>query len=620
MQYSINYRKILMSASVIAFVSALVFGGTQAFFSDEETSTGNLFAAGAIDLLVDSEAHYAGLVCSDDGVWVYSNDDQVTTREDLVGQSCGGTWEESDLGPQHRFFDYGDLKPGDYGENTISLHVIDNDAYACAVIDNMQDNDNGLTEPEEESGDNTGGVGEGELSQELRFFAWSDNGGNAGESNRGNNVWDPGEPMLFSNEEGPASDVIDGVVYPLYTPDMNNGAVLQGTTTEYIGLYWCYGDIDVNEDGNELTCDGAGASNMTQTDSMSADITFYVEQARNNEDFECPALEDFEEEQPVVGAQELAGYEAPACDVIVDDSFNENITGEEYMTIQGAIDDTENVEDGSVICVEDGTYDEFSVDRPLTIAGLSNPFDGTAEVNPSSGSVTELALVTSSDVTITGLKFDGGGQTMEGSQAAGVQVSPGDGDIDNVNIVYNVISNLAADHSNAANKGIQWWTADGSGYALTNSSFSHNLIENISSESKGGYGVQTVGEMHDVTIAYNTISDIDGAWGAGIALDSLDAVDTSGVSVDHNHIMDNIWAADGGEPLSVQVEHNVDQTGIVVNTNNLEGLLHGGGGGGAASGPEVNAEFNWWGDTDPSDDTYGPVDYVPFETSAYPTS
>ena len=276
---------------MMAFVVALVFGGTQAFFSDEETSEGNTFTAGAIDLLVDSEAHYDGLVC-ENGQWVDDpNVDEDTSRPELLGEDCNGTWTETDLGPEHQFFNYSDLKPGDHGENTISLHVYDNDAWACAIIDNMQDNDNGCNEPETEAeedaygeGQETCGDGEGELSSELRFFAWAEEDGD--------NIWEDGEPILFSNTEGPASDVIDGVVYPLFTPDLNNAAVLEATTTAYIGLYWCYGAIDVDENNNTLGCDGAGVSNLTQTDSMSADITFYVEQVRNNPNFQCPVLEE----------------------------------------------------------------------------------------------------------------------------------------------------------------------------------------------------------------------------------------------------------------------------------------------------------------------------------------
>jgi predicted ribosomally synthesized peptide with SipW-like signal peptide len=274
-------RKIIMSLGMIVFAGALVAGATGAFFSDSETSTGNVFAAGAIDLSVDSEAHYAGLIC-EDGVWVL--EDAETTRPDLQGQSCSGSWSMTDLGPTNTFFDLGDLKPGDEGENTISLHVDNNDAYVCAIIDNLTDDDNGLTEPEGDAGDTTAGDGQGELSQELRFFAWADNG--AGGGTAGDNVWNGTELPLFSNTEGPASDVLGGKSYPLYTPE--TGA-MPGNTESYIGLYWCYGDITVGD--HTLSCDGTPVSNMSQTDSMSADLSFYVEQARNNSGFTCPTPE-----------------------------------------------------------------------------------------------------------------------------------------------------------------------------------------------------------------------------------------------------------------------------------------------------------------------------------------
>jgi predicted ribosomally synthesized peptide with SipW-like signal peptide len=302
-------HRLLLSLAVLVFAGATVIGGTGAFFSDEERSEGNVFAAGALDLKVDSVAHYNGLVCFD-GLWhpeevvewdavdglqlkdsVTQQDvqDAIDAYNDeltnpmlnpfiLAGSDCDGTWEETDLGPSHTFFDFTDLKPGDHGENTLSLHVYDNDAYACAVIDNMVDTEVGTcSEPEEEDGDTSCEDGdEGELSEYVRFLAWDDDG---------DNIWEDGEQVLFSNTEGPASDVLDGVSYPLYTPQTGP---LQGTTTEYIGLYWCFGDIIVDENNYTLSCDGAPVDNVPQSDSLMADITFYVEQARNNENFVCP--------------------------------------------------------------------------------------------------------------------------------------------------------------------------------------------------------------------------------------------------------------------------------------------------------------------------------------------
>lgn len=52
-----SYKRILLSVSMIAFVGALVVGATGAFFSDTETSTGNTFTAGAIDLQVANASY-----------------------------------------------------------------------------------------------------------------------------------------------------------------------------------------------------------------------------------------------------------------------------------------------------------------------------------------------------------------------------------------------------------------------------------------------------------------------------------------------------------------------------------------------------------------------------------
>lgn len=47
-------KKILLSLSVIAAVATIAVGGTIAYFSDTETSTGNTFTAGTIDIAVDN--------------------------------------------------------------------------------------------------------------------------------------------------------------------------------------------------------------------------------------------------------------------------------------------------------------------------------------------------------------------------------------------------------------------------------------------------------------------------------------------------------------------------------------------------------------------------------------
>ena len=56
MTKSMIMKKIILSLSVIAVAAAVVVGATTAFFSDTETSTGNTFTAGSIDLKIDNSA------------------------------------------------------------------------------------------------------------------------------------------------------------------------------------------------------------------------------------------------------------------------------------------------------------------------------------------------------------------------------------------------------------------------------------------------------------------------------------------------------------------------------------------------------------------------------------
>jgi len=48
-------KKILLSIMTIALVGSVAFGATKAYFSDTETSTGNTFTAGTLDLNVDGD-------------------------------------------------------------------------------------------------------------------------------------------------------------------------------------------------------------------------------------------------------------------------------------------------------------------------------------------------------------------------------------------------------------------------------------------------------------------------------------------------------------------------------------------------------------------------------------
>src|SRR6056297_658225 len=250
-----NYTRILMSASMIAFVGALVLGGTQAFFSDTETSTGNTFTAGDIDLQIGNES--------------YAFDYNIPGIEDPQGeyvQTELTSWAITDLTIE-RFFNFIDLKPGDYGQDTIDIQVGSNDAWVCAAANITADLDNDITEPEdEESGSNTDGddgTPDGDLDSELTFAFWVDDG---------DNVFETDESVFL---DGSLDSI--GQLGPIALAD-SAGSILEdngpvpGGDTFIIGKIWCFGELEeaavAEGDGSPIereetgfTCNGAAATN-----------------------------------------------------------------------------------------------------------------------------------------------------------------------------------------------------------------------------------------------------------------------------------------------------------------------------------------------------------------------
>lgn len=283
-------KRILLSLLVIGTVGGTVFAATNAFFSDTETSTGNTFTAGKVDLTIDSTAHYDGMICTG-GLWV--DEDQTLAnnpRPELIGQICTGTWAIPANLTTEKFFNLSDVKPGDYGENTLSMHIESNPVWACIDIKNLKNMENDLIGPEAAAGDVTPDVINpspspstygGELAQNLRFTAWSDNGT---ETSKCDNKWEAGEPLLFTNQQGPASDVLNGKTYAL--ADSTHGSPMSPGDS-CIGLQWCAGTMTIDANTHTITCDGASMGNNTQTDSMTADVAFRIEQSRNNPNFSC---------------------------------------------------------------------------------------------------------------------------------------------------------------------------------------------------------------------------------------------------------------------------------------------------------------------------------------------
>lgn len=405
-----------MSASMIAFVVTLALGGTQAFFSDEEVSEGNTFSAGAIDLQVDNTSYGFD--------WNREGEDDPTGE---WGPNPNNSWAQNDLTNQ-LFFSFVDLKPGDYGEDTISLHVDNNDAYACMAFDLTATPENGQNEPEAEV-DNTAGADEGELQDHLSFLFWNDDG---------DNVFEIGEEVLEDLSGLPGS-VFGGDWLAIAE---GGETPLEGDTTHYIGKGWCFGEMtrtpvpnDANTppdpDTNRIgfTCSGAGDHNEAQTDGITVDVGFYAVQSRNNDDFSCSALPPLDGSgtstptttpEVFVGAV-LGDYSAPAtttCDVIVSGT----------SSIQTELD---AVEENGTVCVADD-YDGAGDDIALRIETT-----GVTLLSLTQGTALDVPVVLSADgVTVTG--FTGTiGQAESASEIAAFYL---DNDATNATLSFNEVS------------------------------------------------------------------------------------------------------------------------------------------------------------------------------------
>lgn len=260
-------KKIIFSLSIIAVTAAIVIGGTTAFFSNTETSSGNTFTAGAIDLKIDNTCHLNGRICKLNNAGAYVWYDQAGNP---TTEPCVCSWQAKDMKGQ-AIFSLNDVKPGDQGEDTISLHVDSNPAWVCAEISNVAQYDNGCNSPEFKAetaaygaGNETcgnPGLGQGELFNNLTFSIWQDNGGGA-DGVACDNIRNGSETYLVQN--APATNLKYAIA-----DSQNGGAPI---TDSCVGVEWSV---------------PSAVNNIAQTDSVTADIAFSAYQARHNENFLC---------------------------------------------------------------------------------------------------------------------------------------------------------------------------------------------------------------------------------------------------------------------------------------------------------------------------------------------
>lgn len=261
-----------MGASLAIFGGAAYYGATGAFFSDAETSSGNTFTAGSIDLSLGSGFSSANNNVNGSGT--------VALDPNNNGRSL---------------FTFTDLKPGDEGTVAFKLNVTSNESYACALADTGTNADNGVNDPETAAGDTTDGAGNGELQNHLQLATFADLNNNS--------AYDSGEPINVNQYTGDSNgftfaEVAAAGWVPVADASSPNTwltiATLTPATTYSAGMLYCFGNFTTTGTGAGMVvtgCDGSASNlNDAQTDSMSTGITFESVQTRNNPGFLCSSL------------------------------------------------------------------------------------------------------------------------------------------------------------------------------------------------------------------------------------------------------------------------------------------------------------------------------------------
>ena len=279
-------KKIIASLIIIAAtatIATVAVKTTVSLLSDTETSSGNTFAAGAIDLKIDNESYYNGQLIQESS-W------KLSDLDDGQGPAEGA----------YLFFNFADLKPGDWGEDTISIHVGENDAWACAELKLTSNDDVSSLEPELEDGDaqeEANDNWDGELAQNLRFIWWADDGDNVLETDERAVFNGTLGDMINASSTAPTTLTLADSQWDMFT-DQQPGTTLEGERIYYIGKAWCFGEMILTQvdqgDNNSptidpgFTCDGSALNNVTQTDQVTGNLSFLAIQARHNDDYLCP--------------------------------------------------------------------------------------------------------------------------------------------------------------------------------------------------------------------------------------------------------------------------------------------------------------------------------------------
>ena len=186
-------RKLLAGLGAVGVASAGAGLGTTAYFSDTESFDGNTLTAGELDLKLDYKSTYLGGPgrLSDVVDMGYPDAEDLGDGRYLLDQAPSPAdmqaWEDLVQGEEFDFcspeadeflvngdgipvFTLEDVKPGDSGEVTISVHICDNPAYLY-LAGELTQAENGQSEPEADADDTPD---QGDLADAIEVCVWYD--------------------------------------------------------------------------------------------------------------------------------------------------------------------------------------------------------------------------------------------------------------------------------------------------------------------------------------------------------------------------------------------------------------------------------------------------------------
>ena len=375
-------RKILTSIMVIGIAATLLGAGTLSYFSDWEISTDNIMQAGEIDLKIDcNSTWWRGFTAPGD------------TGPTLMGEI---NFPERDLTIE-KLFNWTDIKPGDWGELTLSYHLYSNPGWLWLHVNNTMDYENGFTEPEGRI-DITPNMGE--LSQYIYTFLWLDEGmipgfqGKDVDPDEGDNEfdeWGPNEhePILYGTPYQEDLTMHDFLIP--YDCCWQGPMYIENCTTYYIGWYWWV---------------PTWVGNIIQGDSFEFDLEFFVEQVANNPDpvppgDPCDGEADLEIFKTVDNPRPYYG------DLI---TFNVTVHNKGPSTSSGIV--VYDLLPGGLTYddhwASQGTYDEVTGDWNVGSLGECNYayLEIDAIVDPTEMQFTQLAMIIDGSGSIDSVEFE----------------------------------------------------------------------------------------------------------------------------------------------------------------------------------------------------------------------